>query len=209
MNRLHTQVKAAKEATTDNGDKVRHRRPAECRQVNAVQCADRGGDRRRRTIRSAPSSRTSASCRCPIRGSARLRGIVKPQKIDSDDHGIRGHRRPGRRRFEGRGARQPVSRQHPRDERDRARRALFRERRRHPRRRPHRPGRRHRDRSTPNLRWRISSRSKSNSRKRERNAKTDKKARCSSRDTLAKVKAHLDEGGPVRSLGLSEDEAAL
>ena len=49
------------------------------------------------------------------------------------------------RRVEGRGARQPVPRQHPRGRRHRPRGALLQGRRRHPCRRQHRSGRRHRD----------------------------------------------------------------
>ena len=49
---------------------MRHRRPAQCRQVDAVQRADRRPRRRRRrTIPSAPSSPMSATSPCPIRAS--------------------------------------------------------------------------------------------------------------------------------------------
>ena len=57
---------------------------------------------------------------------------------------LRRHRRPRARRLEGRGARQPVPRQHPRMRRDRPCRALLRGRRRHPCRGPHRSAVRHR-----------------------------------------------------------------
>ena len=61
---------------------MRHRRPAECRQVDALQRADRRPRRRRRrTIRSAPSSRMSARSRCPIRGSTRWRSSPSPTQI--------------------------------------------------------------------------------------------------------------------------------
>jgi hypothetical protein len=53
---------------------MRHRRTAERRQVDALQCAHPGRRRRRRrTIRSAPSSRTPARWRCPTRASTRWR----------------------------------------------------------------------------------------------------------------------------------------
>ena len=68
------------------------------------------------------------------------------------DRRVRRHRRPGRGRVEGRRPRQPVPRPHPRDRRDRQRRALLRGRERHPRRRQGRSGVRHRgdpDRALP------------------------------------------------------------
>ena len=61
---------------------MRHRRPAECRQVDALQCADRRRRRRRRPIiRSAPSSPMSARSRCPIRGSTSSRRSPSRQQI--------------------------------------------------------------------------------------------------------------------------------
>jgi ribosome-binding ATPase len=44
--------------------------------------------------------------------------------------------------------------------------------------------------------------------KAERNAKTNDKAAVANRDALRKVKAHLDEGLPIRSLELSESDRA-
>jgi ribosome-binding ATPase len=44
--------------------------------------------------------------------------------------------------------------------------------------------------------------------KAERNAKTNDKIAVANRDALRKVKAHLDQGAPVRSLELSETERA-
>ena len=65
-----------------HGFQMRHRRPAECRQVDALQCADRRPRRRRRrTIRSAPSSRMSARSRCPIRGSTCSRSSPSRREI--------------------------------------------------------------------------------------------------------------------------------
>ena len=61
------------------------------------------------------------------------------------DRRVRRHRRPGGRRVEGRGPGQQVPRQHPRDRRHRARRALLRGPERGARRRQGRPGVGHRD----------------------------------------------------------------
>ena len=60
---------------------MRHRRPAQRRQVDALQRAHAARASRRRTIRSARSSPTSASSRCPIRGSRALAAIAKPEKV--------------------------------------------------------------------------------------------------------------------------------
>ncbi len=78
----------------------------------------------------------------------RLETLARDRQLEGDHPDapdLRRHRRPGARRLEGRGSRQPVPRQHPRVRRDRPCRALFRGRRRHPCRRPHRPALRHRD----------------------------------------------------------------
>lgn len=45
--------------------------------------------------------------------------------------------------------------------------------------------------------------------KAERSAKTNEKTAVAQRDALRKVKAHLDEGSPVRSLALADDERAF
>src|SRR5690606_31627194 len=45
--------------------------------------------------------------------------------------------------------------------------------------------------------------------KAERSAKTNEKAAVRLRDTLRKVKAHLDDGRPVRTLELDESERLL
>ena len=127
-----------------HGFQMRHRRPAQRRQVDALQRADAdrgraGGElsvlhhraqRRRRRGARSPSRRPG--------GDRRLEGD------HPDPAHLRRHRRPRARRVEGRGARQPVPRQHPRMRRDRPCRALLRGRRRHPRRGPHRPAVRHR-----------------------------------------------------------------
>ena len=74
-----------------------------------------------------------------------LAGDRRLQGDHPDAADLRRHRRPGARRLQGRGARQPVSRQHPRVRRHRPCRALFRGRRRHPCRGPDRSALRHRD----------------------------------------------------------------
>ena len=65
-------------------------------------------------------------------------------KIVPTSAGIRRYRRPGARRIEGRGPRQPVPRQYPRGRRDHPRAALLRGPRHHPCRRLDRPAARHR-----------------------------------------------------------------
>ncbi len=74
----------------------------------------------------------------------KLAAIAKPEKVRPGDRRVRRHRGPGRGRLEGRGPRQPVPRQHPRDRRHRQRGALLRGRQRHPRRGQGRPDLRHR-----------------------------------------------------------------
>ena len=73
-------------------------------------------------------------------GEDRQVGADRPDAAD-----LRGHRRPGARRLQGRGPRQPVPGQHPRGRRRRPCGALLRGRRRHPCRGPRRSARRHRD----------------------------------------------------------------
>ena len=66
---------------------------------------------------------------------AALAAIAQSREGHSGDRRVRRHRGTRRGRVEGRGSRQPVPREHPRDRRDRARRALLRGRQRRPRRR--------------------------------------------------------------------------
>ncbi len=130
---------------TFHGIPLRHRRPAQCRQVDPFQRADAhrrraGGElsvlhhraehRRRGGARSAPRPA----------GGDRQAG---PDRADA--HQLRRHRRAGARRLQGRRAGQPVPRQHPRGRRGGARAALLRGHRRHPCGRQDRPGRRRRD----------------------------------------------------------------
>ena len=74
-----------------------------------------------------------------------LAALAKSAADHADPDHLRRHRRPGARRLERRGARQPVSRQHPRGRRHRPCGALLRGRRRDPCRRQDRSDRRHRD----------------------------------------------------------------
>ena len=117
---------------------MRHRRFAQCRQIDALQCADadRGG---------AGGQLSVLHHRAECRGG---RGAGPPSRRPGRDRRLEGdhpdqahlrrHRRPGARRLAGRRARQPVSRQHPRMRRHRPCGALFRGRRRDPCRRTHR-----------------------------------------------------------------------
>ena len=85
-----------RQAREHHGFQMRHRRPAQCRQVDALQCADRRRRRRRRrTIRSAPSSRMSARWRCRIRGSTTLAKLAKSERDRADAADVRRHRRAG------------------------------------------------------------------------------------------------------------------
>ena len=124
---------------------MRHRRPAERRQVDPLQRADQGRHRRRelsRSARSSPNIGRGAGARSAPRGAGRDRQAAEGHP---DVVRVRRHRRPGRRRLQGRGPGQQVPGAHPRGRRDRARRALLRARRHRPRRRQDRPDLRHRD----------------------------------------------------------------
>ena len=111
------------------------------------------------------------------------------------DRRVRRHRRAGGRRVEGRRPGQPVPRPHPRDRRDRQRRALLRRRERDPRRRQGRPDRRHRgdpDRAVPG---------RPGHRREEPGSATTKVAKSGNDkeaqrlvDVLQKCQAALDEG---------------
>ena len=107
---------------------------AQRRQVDAVQRADQGGHRRGEL--SVLHDRAERRHRRGA-GSAprRARRDREAAEGHPGDRRVRRHRGPRRRRIEGRGPRQPVPREHPRDRRDRARRALLRGSERRPRRR--------------------------------------------------------------------------
>ena len=128
-------------------------RSSACRMSASRPCSTPSPRPRRRrppTIRSAPSSPTSATWRCPSRAWTRWPRIAKskeiiPARINFVDVAglVRGA-------SQGRGARQPVPGQHPRLRRRRLRRPLLRGHRHHPRRGPGRSDRRpgdHRDRA--------------------------------------------------------------
>ena len=74
-----------------------------------------------------------------------LAEIVNPQRDAAGGRRVRRHRGPGEGRERGRGARQPVPRQHPRDRRHLRGRALLLGPQRHPRRGPREPRERRRD----------------------------------------------------------------
>ena len=75
----------------------------------------------------------------------KLAVLGKSARDHSDPHRLRRYRRPGARRLERRGARQPIPRHHPRSRRHRSCCALFRGQRHHPCRGQDRSDRRHRD----------------------------------------------------------------
>ena len=121
-----TRDRTLKEST--DGHPVRHRRPAERRQVDPLQRADQGADRGGEL--SVLHDRSERRRRRRARSAARAaRGDREAAEDPAHGDGVRRHRRARRRRLEGRGPRQPVPRAHPRDRRDRARGALLRRRR--------------------------------------------------------------------------------
>ncbi len=124
---------------------MRHRRPAECRQIDALQRADRDGGGAGGEL-SVLHHRAQCGRGGGARSAPRRAGEAREVGADrADEAHLRRHRRPGARRLEGGGARQPVPRHHPRGRCHRPCGALLRERRRHPCGRPHRSRRRHRD----------------------------------------------------------------
>ena len=124
---------------------MRHRRTAECRQVDALQRADGdgGGAGGELSVLHHRAERRRGRRARPAAGQAR--GDCEVGTDHSDPADLRRYRGPRARRVEGRGARQPVPGQHPRGRCDRPRGALLRGFRRHPRRGQDRSDRRHRD----------------------------------------------------------------
>ena len=125
---------------------MRHRRPAQCGQVDALQRPDRdrggaGGElsvlHHRAQCRRGGGARSAVARACGA-------GEIRADRAHAAD--LRRHRRAGARRLEGRRPGQSVSRQYPRGRCHRARGALLRGPRRHPCRQPHRPERGHRHR---------------------------------------------------------------
>jgi hypothetical protein len=123
-----------------NGD----RRAAERRQVDAVQRADAHRAAQAANFPFCTIEPNVGEVAVPDERLDKLAAIAKSRR-SSRRADLRRHRRAGEGRVEGRGARQPVPRQHPRMRRHRPRAALLRGRRRHPCRGPGRPGRRRRD----------------------------------------------------------------
>ena len=123
---------------------MRHRRPAQRRQIDAFNALTKAGIAAENypfcTIEPNVGHRRSAGSAARQAG-----GAGKAGKNRSGRRRVRRHRGTGRRRVEGRRPRQPVPGDHPRDRRDRARRALLRGRQRGARRGQSRSGRRHRD----------------------------------------------------------------
>ena len=124
---------------------MRHRRSAQCGQVDALQRADRdrggaGGElsvlHHRAERRRGGGAGSAAARACDL-------GEVRRDRADAAD--LRRHRGLGARRLEGRRAGQSVPRQYPRGRCHRARGALLRGPRRDPCGEPHRSERRHRD----------------------------------------------------------------
>ncbi len=103
----------------------------------------------------------------------------------------------------GRRSRQPVPRQHPRNGRDHARRALLRRRERDSRREQDRSARRTSRSSTPNSRWPTSATVEKALARYSKAAKSgnDKEA-IKNAAVLEKVRAQLDQAKPVRALDL-------
>ena len=124
---------------------MRYRRVAQCRQVDAVQCADRDGGGAGGEL-SVLHHRAECRRGRGARSQARQTGgdrQIRPDHPDPAD--LRRYRGPGARRLEGRGPRQPVSRHHPRGRRGRPCGALLRGFRHHPCRRQDRATGRYRD----------------------------------------------------------------
>ena len=117
------------------GISLRHRRPAQCRQVDPVQCADRdaGGAGGELSVLHDRAQRRPGRA-CPTRGSTSSPRIAGSAKIIPTQLGFVDIAGLVRGASQGRRARQPVPRQHPRGGRDRPRPALLRGRR-HPARR--------------------------------------------------------------------------
>ena len=108
------------------------RRAAERGQIDPVQRPDphrRGAGGQLSLLHHRAQRGRGGGARPPARAAGRDRGI---QADHSDPHHLRRHRGAGEGRQQGRGARQPVPRQHPRGGRHRPCAALFRGRRHHP-----------------------------------------------------------------------------
>ena len=134
----------APERVQRHGHQMRHRRPAERRQVDPLQCPDQGRHRRGQlpVLHDRAQRRRGAGAGPAPERAGRDRQAAE---VHPDRGRVRRHRRPGRRRGQRRGPGQQVPRPHPRGRRDHPRGALLREPGRHPRQQQGRPDRRHRD----------------------------------------------------------------
>ena len=124
---------------------MRHRRTAECRQVDALQRADGDGGGAGGELSVLHHRAERRRGRRARSAAGQARGDCEVGTDHSDPADLRRYRRPRARRVEGRRPRQPVPRHHPRGRCDRACGALLRGFRHHARRRQDRSDRRHRD----------------------------------------------------------------
>ncbi len=141
----------------------------------------------------------------PDATARRARGHRQAAEGHPHHHAVRGHRRSGGRRLQGRGAGQQVPRQHPRDRRHRPRGALLRERRRGARLGRVDPLRDIEIINTELALADLESVEKALDRA-ARQAKTGDKKVLARKALLERVRDHLDAGKPVRAMALSEDE---
>ncbi len=124
---------------------MRHCRPAQCRQIDPVQCADPdcgGAGGELSVLHHRAQCRRCGGARCASGPPRENRQIGAG---DSHPYHLCGHCRAGARRLQGRRAGQPVPRQYPRSGCGGPCGALFRGRRCHPCGRAHRRNRRCRD----------------------------------------------------------------
>ena len=99
---------------TRHGIQMRYCRIAQCRQIDAVQRADRDGSGaggELSVLHHRAECRRGGGARSAARQAVRHRQIGADHPDTAD---LRRHRGPGARRLQGRGPRQPVPRHHPR-----------------------------------------------------------------------------------------------
>ena len=124
---------------SSHGTRHRHRRPPQRGEVHPLQRAARhrpGGGRQLPVLHHRAEPRRGAGAGPAAR---RPLGPLRAGEDHPDHARVHRHRRAGGRRLQGRGARQPVPRHHPRGRRHRPRAALLRRPGRHPRGRQGRP----------------------------------------------------------------------
>ena len=139
---------------------------------------------------------------------AALAAIVEAGE-DPADHGrVRRHRRARGGRVEGRRPRQQVPGAHPRDGRDRARRALLRERRHRARRGPHRSARATSTSSTPSSALAdLDTVERGLQPRREGARRPATRTRSRLRDVLKRMRAHLDRASRRARCRVDADRA--